>query len=69
MAHDRNKRYQDVMALVSDIRRYRGGLAVEAHAESPFERTMRFARTYRVAIVLVAAYLMMRVIVAVVAGR
>jgi hypothetical protein len=30
---------------------------------------MRFARTYRVAIVLVAAYLVMRVLVAVFAGR
>jgi eukaryotic-like serine/threonine-protein kinase len=69
MALDPRNRYQDVMALVSDIRRYRAGLAVEAHAENAVERTMRFARTYRMAIVLVAAYLLMRVIVAVVVGR
>jgi eukaryotic-like serine/threonine-protein kinase len=69
MASDPAERYQDVMALVGDVRRYRAGLAVDAHAETALERTMRFARTYRTAIVLVLAYLVMRVIVAVTAGR
>jgi hypothetical protein len=57
------------MGLVGDIRRYRAGLAVDAHAENTLERAMRFARTYRTAILLVAAYLVMRVIVAIFAGR
>ncbi len=62
-------RYQDVLSLVGDIRRYRAGLAVDAHHETALERTMRFVRTYRTAIVLIVAYLVMRVIVAVTAGR
>ena len=62
-------RYQDVLSLVGDIRRYRAGLAVDAHPETALERTMRFVRTYRTAIVLILAYLAMRVIVAVTAGR
>ena len=62
-------RYHDVLSLVGDIRRYRAGLAVDAHHETALERTMRFVRTYRTAIVLVLTYLVMRVIVAVVSGR
>ena len=62
-------RYQDVLSLVSDIRRYRAGLAVDAHPETALERTMRFVRTYRTAIILILAYLAMRVIVAMVSGR
>ena len=62
-------RYQDVLSLVGDIRRYRAGLAVDAHPETALERTMRFVRTYRTAIVLIVAYLAMRIIVAVTAGR
>jgi serine/threonine protein kinase len=69
MAPDPAGRYRDVLSLVGDIRRYRAELAVDAHAETALERTLRFARTYRTAIVLVLAYLVMRVIVAIAAGR
>jgi serine/threonine protein kinase len=69
MAPEPVDRYQDAVGLVGDIRRYRAGRAVEAHAETFVERTMRFGRTYRTAIVLVVAYLVMRVLVAVMAGR
>ena len=62
-------RYQDVLSLVGDVRRYRAGLAVDAHPETALERTVRFVRTYRTAIVLILAYLVMRVIVAVTAGK
>jgi serine/threonine protein kinase len=69
MAREPADRYQDVLSLVYDVRRYRGGLAVDAHPETLVERTMRFGRTYRTAIVLVLAYLIMRTIVAVTTGR
>jgi serine/threonine protein kinase len=54
-------RYPDVSALVADIRRYLDGLAVTAHQEGALDRVARFARRHRVAIALVAAYLLMRV--------
>jgi serine/threonine protein kinase len=62
-------RYPDVLSLVHDVRRYSAGLAVRAYPETLLERTRRFARTYRTALVLVAAYLVMRTLVALTAGR
>ena len=69
MARRADDRYADVTQLAEEVRRYRSGLAVEAHAETALDRLRRFGRTYRTAIILVAAYLVMRVVVAVVAGR
>jgi eukaryotic-like serine/threonine-protein kinase len=57
-------RYADAAALVQDLRRYRAGLAVLAHPESAFERAGRFASRYRTFILLVAAYLIMRMVFA-----
>ena len=54
-------RYPAVTELVADIRRYLDGLAVTAHREGALDRVGRFARRHRVAIALVAAYLLMRV--------
>jgi eukaryotic-like serine/threonine-protein kinase len=62
-------RYQTVRSLAADVARYRAGQAVDAHRETILERTTRFARTYRTPILLVLAYMIMRAIVAVVAGR
>lgn len=62
-------RYQSVAALAADVARYRAGEAVEAHAENPFERAARFGRTYRTPILLVVAYIVMRAVVAWLAGR
>jgi len=62
-------RYPDVTSLATDVRRYRAGLAVAAHRETLVERTLRFARTHRTALLLIAAYLVMRTIVAIVTGR
>jgi serine/threonine protein kinase len=59
-APDPGERYPDVGALGRDVSRYRAGAAVEAHAEGPGERLARFARAYRVPIVLVLSYLAMR---------
>jgi serine/threonine-protein kinase len=57
-------RYHDVKALADDVARYRAGLAVEAHREGLVDRARRVARTYRAAILLVAAYVIMRAVVA-----
>ncbi len=62
-------RYPDVLQLAQDVRRYRSGLAVDAHPETILERLRRFARTYRTAILLVVAYLVMRIAVAVFTRR
>ena len=49
------------MAL--DISRYLDGLAVGAHQETLLERAERFYRRYRFFILLIAAYLAMRVLI------
>jgi serine/threonine protein kinase len=59
-------RYPSAAALREDVARYRAGQGVHAHRETPFERAGRFARVYRMPILLVLAYMIMRAIVAVV---
>ena len=53
-------RYESVEALQADVRRYLDGLAVSAYAEPLTERVIRVVDRYRVPIVLVAAYMVMR---------
>jgi serine/threonine protein kinase len=55
-------RYPSVSALARDVRRYLDGQAVDAHRETLLERSLRLARTYRTALLLIAAYLAMRVL-------
>jgi hypothetical protein len=57
-------RYATPAGLAEDVARFRAGHAVDAHPESLIERGARFVRTYRVAILLVLAYLVMRALVA-----
>ena len=54
-------RYSNVQELALDVSRYLDGLAVAAHRESFFEKAGRFYRRYRFFILLIAAYLVMRV--------
>jgi eukaryotic-like serine/threonine-protein kinase len=68
MAANPLDRYPTVLALSADVARFRAGQAVDAHRESLPERVARFARTYRVAILLVIGYLVMRVLVAYFSG-
>ncbi|HKW32948.1 MAG TPA: serine/threonine-protein kinase [Candidatus Acidoferrum sp.] len=56
-------RYPSVSELALDISRYLDGLAVAAHRESFFEKLTRFYRRYRFFILLIAAYLVMRVLI------
>jgi serine/threonine-protein kinase len=56
-------RYANVSELALDVSRYLDGLAVAAHRESIFEKLGRFYRRYRFFILLIAAYLLMRVMI------
>ena len=62
-ASNPESRYPSVSELAQDVSRYLDGLAVAAHRESFFEKLMRFYRRYRFFILLVAAYLVMRVLI------
>lgn len=57
-------RYAHAGDIAADLIRYRGGQAVSAHPETVFDRAGRFFTTYRTFILIVAAYIVMRAIVA-----
>ena len=63
MANAPPDRYANVPELALDVSRYLDGLAVGAHRESFFEKSARFYRRYRFFILLIAAYLAMRVLI------
>ena len=66
-ADEPDDRYQDVLSLSADVERYLAGKPVTASPETAVERVARFVRTHRVAIVIVVAYLTLRVIIALLA--
>jgi serine/threonine protein kinase len=68
-AEQRESRYSAVQDLGQDVSRYLDGLSVGAHRESIFEKTARFYRRYRFFILLILAYLVMRVILLLVLKR
>ena len=68
-AEQRESRYSAVQDLGQDVSRYLDGLAVGAHRESIFEKAARFYRRYRFFILLILAYLAMRVILLLVLKR
>jgi serine/threonine protein kinase len=55
-------RYQDVQALAADVSRFLAGRAVQAHRERLVDRLARFGRRYRLPILLMLTYLVMRVL-------
>jgi serine/threonine protein kinase len=69
LRRDPNERYQSVAAMRDDVARYRAGGAVSVYRETIGERIGRLGRTYRTAILLVLAYLVMRTLVALFARR
>jgi serine/threonine protein kinase len=69
LAPEPDDRYPSVEALAADIGRYRAGQAVTAYRENLRDRATRFGRTYRTAILLVLAYVIMRAVVALTTGR
>ena len=68
LRRDPAERYQSVAAMRDDVARYRAGSTVSVYRETVGERIGRFTRTYRTAILLVLAYLVMRTLVALFAG-
>jgi serine/threonine protein kinase len=69
MATDPNARYQDVTALARDVASFRAGEPVSAYRENVFERVRRVATRYSTPILLVLAYLVMRITLLAVRGR
>jgi serine/threonine protein kinase len=55
-------RYATVEALASDVARFRDGERVGAYRETRIERLVRFYRRYRVPILLVLVYMLVRVV-------
>jgi len=55
-------RYGSVQELALDVSRYLDGLAVVAHRESFLDKSFRFYRRYRFFILLILAYLLMRML-------
>jgi serine/threonine protein kinase len=62
MSVEMSARYPSVQELAADVGRYLDGLPVSAYRENIFERTARLASRNRVAVVLVLAYLFMRLL-------
>ncbi|MEA2693385.1 MAG: eukaryotic-like serine/threonine-protein kinase [Acidobacteriota bacterium] len=62
-------RYPSVGGMADDLGRYLAGLPVGAYREGLLERVGRLARRYRVAILLVLAYLAMRILLLVLLHR
>jgi serine/threonine protein kinase len=62
MSSDPQARYASAEAFGAELGRYLDGVPVQAHRETPVDRLARFGRTYRVAILLVLAYLVMRIV-------
>jgi serine/threonine protein kinase len=56
------ERYPGVEALARDLGRFRNGEPVEAYRESLIERVVRVYRRYEIPVLLVVAYMIMRVI-------
>jgi serine/threonine protein kinase len=63
MAASPAERYPNVPEMALDVSRYLDGLAVGAHRESIFEKAGRFYRRYRFFVLLIASYLVMRVLI------
>ena len=56
MSESPRERYDEVAAVLHEIERFQDGLAVEAYAESPWQRVRRFAKRNEVLLWLLAAY-------------
>jgi len=61
LADDPDARYPAVQGLSADVSAFLSGRPVTAHREGPLEWTARQALRYRTPLVLIAAYLVMRV--------
>jgi hypothetical protein len=62
MASEMPARYASVQELAADVGKYLDDMPVSAYRENIFERTARLVSRNRVAVVLVLAYLFMRLL-------
>jgi serine/threonine-protein kinase len=62
MAAEMPARYSSVQELAADVARYLEGMPVSAYRENIVERTVRLVKRNRVAVALVLAYLLMRML-------
>jgi eukaryotic-like serine/threonine-protein kinase len=69
MAANPHNRYASVSLLAADVSRHLDGLPVSARKETFADRALRFYRRHSVAILLITAYLVMRVILLLVSHR
>ncbi|HUQ80506.1 MAG TPA: serine/threonine-protein kinase [Gemmatimonadaceae bacterium] len=69
MAASPNDRYADVAALARDVAAFSAGEPVSAYNENLLERAQRLASRYRTPILLVVAYLVMRIALLTFFGR
>jgi serine/threonine-protein kinase len=69
MAADPAARYGDTTTLARDVAAFRAGERVSAYRENLFEQTQRLVSRYRTPILLVLAYLVMRIALVFVSGR
>lgn len=69
MAEQKENRYASAGELAEDITRFLDGKAVEAHRENVLEKTARWISRHRLAVTVVAAYLVMRLLLFLWAGR
>jgi hypothetical protein len=69
MAPDPDARYQSAGEMTADIAHYRNDEPVSAYAEGWLERAGRLLARHRTAVVLVTAYLLMRVLFILLARR
>ena len=60
MSAEPDARYHDVPALLLDAQRFQDGLAIEAYPDSVWQRTRRFAGRNQVLLLLLGAYLAVR---------
>ena len=60
---ERGARYASAEEMSSDVGRFLDGLPVAAHRETAWEATARLARKYQVVLLLLGAYLLMRMVV------
>jgi hypothetical protein len=68
MAPERRERYQSVRALSADVSCFLEGLPVAAYPEGILERVRRLATKYRVPLLLILGYLLMRIALLLFAG-
>ncbi len=69
MSHNSADRYASAQDLAADVARFLDGLPVTAYLEGIFAKAGRIISRHRVAVILVLAYLVMRVLLLALTGR